>query len=358
MEKDMNRILEYIEHNLSDELKSEDVSNMYHYSNSQFNRIFLNEMGQSVTKYIKLRRIIRSSKNLVLGNDSITQLAFDYGFTNIDTYIRSFKSVYGITPTEYRKVKKLESKHSKKEQVIMIYLEEIKKCTTEERIRALNSIKVVLELSRRAHQMGLFSLEKEAKKYESDYLMIATEHIVDGVDPIVLRSILENYISTTELKPFEVLERVVFMEGILLIQGGKYPWEIRRTLTSLLGESVIKDAESFFDLELDYDAIETSYLERKLETSNELKLDKEIKDIDSRRLQRIIRECDLLILVIATSGVSTKTQEKVLSALSIRTKKHFMELYQLLYDISLPQLIDAQNSVIEIMKKLRLNNDI
>lgn len=114
MEKNMNRVLEYIEHNLSDELKSKDVSNMYHYSNSQFNRIFLSEMGQSVTKYIKLRRIIRSSKNLVLGNDSITQLAFAYGFTNIDTYIRSFKSIYGITPTEYRKVKKLELEHSKR----------------------------------------------------------------------------------------------------------------------------------------------------------------------------------------------------------------------------------------------------
>lgn len=240
----------------------------------------------------------------------------------------------------------------------MVYFEEIKKCTTKERIRALNNIKVVLELSRGAHQKGLFSLEKEAKKYGSDYLMKAVEHMVDGVDPMVLRSILENYIGTTELEPFEVLERVVFMEGILMIQGGKYPWEIRRTLMSLLGESVIKDAESFFDLELDYDAIETSYLERKLETSSELKLEKEIKDIDSRRLQRIIRECDLLILVIATSGVSMKTREKVLRALSIRTKKNFMELYQLLDNISLPQLVDAQNSVIETMKKLRLNNDI
>jgi flagellar motor switch protein FliG len=143
-----------------------------------------------------------------------------------------------------------------------------------------------------------------------------------------------------------------------LFLGGLYPWEIRRTLMSLLGESVIKDAESFFDLALDYDAIETSYLERKLETSSELKLEKEIKNIDPRRLQRIIRECDLLILVIATSGVSTKIREKVLSALSIRTKRNFMELYQLLEDISLPQLVDAQNSVIETMKKLRLNNDI
>lgn len=356
--KDIDNALEYIEHNLDSELNITEISKMYHYSSSHFNRMFLSEMGYSVTKYIRLRRIIRSSQSLLLEDDLITQLAFDYGFTNIDTYIRGFKSVYGITPTEYRKVKNIKKTHSEKEQMIMIYLERIKKCTNEERVRALNHIKVVLELSRQAHQKGLFSLEKEIVKYESMYLKKAVEHLVDGVEPEALRMILLNYLMTTDLEPCQALERAIYLEGILMIQQGRYPWEIRRMLISLLGEPVMKDAESFFELELDFDVIKNTYLERKVEGSNGLKLDKEFKDLDSRRLQRIIRECDLLILVIATSGVHVKTREKVLAALSVRSKKNFMELYQLLGDLNLSQLIDAQNSILETMKKLRLNNDI
>ncbi len=76
------------------------------------------------------------------------------------------------------------------------------------------------------------------------------------------------------------------------------------------------------------------------------------------QLQRIIRECNLLPLVIATVGLSKEMKETVLSSISTRTKQDFFEAYQMIPNIVLSYVIDSQSYLLGIIKQLRNDEDI
>lgn len=238
------------------------------------------------------------------------------------------------------------------------YFEEMKKCSKEEKLKALKHIDVILSLSTCAHKRGLFALEALMIGTDSKFLLKAIELVVDGVNPETVKSILMNYMKTTELEPWEILERSIYLEGVLLIQNGKYPWEIREVLISLLGESVVTEVSDYYESKIDMDEIEDSFIEGENLASKECKLEKDINSMNPRQLQRILRECDLLVLVVASCGLNQKNRMRILACLSSRIEHNFMELYDLLENINLPQVVDAQNSIIEIIQGLRLSKDI
>ena len=359
MSQDFKKTLNYIEDNLNHRLSVKELSEHNFYSNSHYNRLFLYEMGNSITKYIRMRRVIRSSQMLILSSNSVTDIALDCGFTNIDTYIRNFKSTYGVTPTDFRKVKSLTTRKIEGEYTMMLTMfESIKDCSKEDRLKGLDQINNILSLSKVAHNKGLFSLEEQSDSVKSPFLSKAIELIVDGISPEIIRNILENYIKTTKLEPKEVLERLIYLEGMLLIQQGRYPWEIRLILISLLGENLDTEIETYFKTRTEIKTFENRFLEQTVVISKNLHLENEIKDFNPRRLQRILRECDQLEVVVASYGLCQKSRTDILACLSIRTRSNFIELYSLLDEVSLAQIVDAQNDVLEIIQKLRLSNDI
>lgn len=279
--------IEYIEHNLCDSLNLDTIANNMNYSKYHFHRLFLSEMGVSVAEYVRRRRIIRSAANLVLSDINISTIAYDFGFNNIDTYIRCFKRYYGITPSEYRKLKAKLMKISQEECTTMKNLEyDLRQCSMEDKQKAIISLEKIIELSRVAHKKGLLTLENIIKKNESSYLFKAIELLLDGTEPKKLREILSNYIMTSNLTPPELLERKIYLEGVLLIQQGEYPWDIRKELSAYFGEDFIdvlndhfQTKEDLMDKLQDYECKEVIYSETKL-------LDNELRNIDKRSMQR------------------------------------------------------------------------
>lgn len=59
-------------------------------------------MKKPVREYVKLRRLARACESLRNKENSILNVAVEYGFGGRETFTRAFKDTYGITPAQYR----------------------------------------------------------------------------------------------------------------------------------------------------------------------------------------------------------------------------------------------------------------
>ncbi len=346
--------LNYIELHLDESMTLDVLSSVNHYSKYHFHRLFLSNMNMSVTRYIRLRRVTRASMTLLSSSLSITEIALISGFSNIDTFIRSFKDAFGMTPSEFRRCEEkfddVEEKRLMKE-----YFSNIKSMSKEEKKSCIGALDLILQISKKAHNRGLLYLEDE---YNCEYLNKAVELLVDGIKPTELRKVLENYIYSSKLSSKEILERVIYLEGILMIQLGKYPWEIRRSLGSYFGEEMIDVLKVHYESELNYEELKNKYLDLEVIFLDNKDLLKELKSFNNRQMQRVIRECHKLSLIIASYGVDKSMKEQILDNMSVRGQCDYLELDALLNEILMPHVVDASQEVLKVIKKLRLENDI
>lgn len=99
----VNRVIDYIQANLSEALSLKQLSQIACYSKFHFNRIFSAYMGESVYQYIKRVRLEKSAELLQANaKKSITDIALMCGFENSSSFTKSFKKHFTMTPTEWR----------------------------------------------------------------------------------------------------------------------------------------------------------------------------------------------------------------------------------------------------------------
>lgn len=99
----IQQTIEYIEKSLSEEIDINELSAQAALSPFYYQRLFSRIVKKPVMEYIKLRRLEHSCKLLREGNEKIINVALDCGFSSPEVFTRSFKEVYGMTPTEYRR---------------------------------------------------------------------------------------------------------------------------------------------------------------------------------------------------------------------------------------------------------------
>ncbi len=93
----------YIEKNLTARMEIDELSKQSNLSVFYFQRLFSRLVGKPVMEYIKLRRLANAAEYMITNRDSrIIDVAFCFGFENHETFTRSFKSTYGMTPEKYR----------------------------------------------------------------------------------------------------------------------------------------------------------------------------------------------------------------------------------------------------------------
>jgi AraC family transcriptional regulator len=98
----IQKTVDFIEENLSEEIKIEMLANIAGLSQFYFQRLFKRLVKRPVNEYIKLRRLARASEVLQDKNKRIIDVALDFGFSSHETFSRAFKDAYGITPAEFR----------------------------------------------------------------------------------------------------------------------------------------------------------------------------------------------------------------------------------------------------------------
>ncbi len=95
-------IKQYIEQNFIEIASVKEVADHFFYSREYVSRLFRQYFNTTVSTYIKARRIAYSQR-LIGQGCSISEACYRSGFENMSTFIRTFRNVSGITPSEYRK---------------------------------------------------------------------------------------------------------------------------------------------------------------------------------------------------------------------------------------------------------------
>lgn len=99
----INRAIAFIEDNLKNPIQIDDIATATHYSKFHFQRLFSLMLGETVGSYIRSRRLTEASKALVETECSIIDIALEYQFQSQEAFSRAFKSLFNITPHQYRK---------------------------------------------------------------------------------------------------------------------------------------------------------------------------------------------------------------------------------------------------------------
>ena len=94
----------FIEQNLDRPLRLQDVADAAHYSPYHFSRMFKAMTGDSVTEYVRKRRLTVAADRLLRDDPvSLIQLAVEVGFENQESFTKAFKAQFHVTPGLYRK---------------------------------------------------------------------------------------------------------------------------------------------------------------------------------------------------------------------------------------------------------------
>lgn len=99
----IQRAVLYISQNLTTKLPLEKLAEISGFSLSRFKTRFKEEIGIPPTEYITLQKIKYAKKLLETTNKSITELAYELGFSSSNYFSSVFKKILNITPQQYKK---------------------------------------------------------------------------------------------------------------------------------------------------------------------------------------------------------------------------------------------------------------
>ncbi len=101
--KNMNKALEYIEENLTENIDFKEVARLALCSEYHFKRMFSFLAGVPLSEYIRRRRLTLAAFELRDSNAKVIDVAIKYGYSSPDSFTRAFQNLHGVTPTEARR---------------------------------------------------------------------------------------------------------------------------------------------------------------------------------------------------------------------------------------------------------------
>jgi AraC family transcriptional activator of mar-sox-rob regulon len=94
----------WLDHHLDQESNLDEIGSEFGLSRSLLTRAFRRHTGTSIVNYVNARRLEKAAVLLTSSKDrTITQAAFESGFSNLSNFHRRFKTAYGFTPAEFRR---------------------------------------------------------------------------------------------------------------------------------------------------------------------------------------------------------------------------------------------------------------
>ncbi|HOB91480.1 MAG: AraC family transcriptional regulator [Bacillota bacterium] len=99
----ISEVLHYIEEHLYEIEDYEQVADAFCFSPYYFHRLFSAVVGKPIGSYIRERRLAKAAELLTDLDKTITSICFECGFNSSQSFCRSFKNSYGVSPSEYRK---------------------------------------------------------------------------------------------------------------------------------------------------------------------------------------------------------------------------------------------------------------
>ena len=94
---------EIILQNIYQHMTIREISFLLHVSPTQLKTCFRKVYGTPVYSFAKTRRMKEASRLLLETNAPVLEIAGRFGYENGSKFAHAFRSVIGVTPTEYRK---------------------------------------------------------------------------------------------------------------------------------------------------------------------------------------------------------------------------------------------------------------
>ncbi|MEO0351333.1 MAG: AraC family transcriptional regulator [Cyanobacteria bacterium P01_A01_bin.15] len=99
----LERVIDYIKANLSQDLSILDLATLTSMSESHFSRSFKQSVGTSPYQYLIQQRVERAKQLLKQQSRAISTIALDCGFANQTHLTKVFRQITGMTPKVYQK---------------------------------------------------------------------------------------------------------------------------------------------------------------------------------------------------------------------------------------------------------------
>lgn len=98
----LQKVLDYIEDNLKNELDNAILAEIAGYSEYHFLRLFRQIVNLTPADYIRKRRISEIVRCIGDERRPISDIAFEYGFNSKENFTRAFKNEHKILPSEFK----------------------------------------------------------------------------------------------------------------------------------------------------------------------------------------------------------------------------------------------------------------
>ncbi len=110
----INRVIDYIENHYMKAMTLDELADVAGFSRYHFHRIFRAMVGEPLNQFI-IRIRVEKAAAMLLNNPkkSITEIAFDCGFSGSAPFARSFKALFNMSATDWRNRGWPESKNRK-----------------------------------------------------------------------------------------------------------------------------------------------------------------------------------------------------------------------------------------------------
>lgn len=96
----IQKVIEYIEQNLTEELSYDSIASMMAVSEADLQRTFKMIAGLTISEYIRYRRLTEAALDLKKSGSKVLEVALTYGYQTAESFSKAFKQYHGCTPIE------------------------------------------------------------------------------------------------------------------------------------------------------------------------------------------------------------------------------------------------------------------
>ena len=101
----VGRVITLIAYDLAADLSLKSIADNLNVNASYLSAAFKKECGETLTDYVRRKRMENAAYILTHTDKQIQTVAAECGIMDLNYFIKLFKRIYGMTPTQYRSLK-------------------------------------------------------------------------------------------------------------------------------------------------------------------------------------------------------------------------------------------------------------
>jgi len=98
----LEKVMRFLTYHYQNHISLDEVAELAGMHPTSFCRYFKDKTGKQLSVYLNELRIGFSCKLLIKGTMQVSQICYETGFNNLSNFNRTFKSITGLTPTQYQ----------------------------------------------------------------------------------------------------------------------------------------------------------------------------------------------------------------------------------------------------------------